>query len=138
MLNLTVVTPVKVFYEDEVSSLTAPGEDGYLGILANHAPLITALKPGLLTIRDSLDTIVELAVSDGFLEVSQNRATILASAVEYVTEIDLERAKAALDRAEKRIKGLYTDEKVDTDRTRRALSKAVNRINLKNRLSGKR
>lgn len=134
MFQVSVVTPIQVFYEEEIIGLTAPGAVGYLGILTNHAPLITALKPGLLTIRDHLDTIVEFAIADGFLEVSNNRATILADAIEYVEKIDLERARAALERAEKRIDGLFTDEDTDHSRSKRALYRAVNRINLKARL----
>lgn len=134
MFKLSVVTPVKVFYEAEVNSLVAPGEVGYLGVLGNHAPLITALQPGLLTIRDHLDTEVELAIAGGFLEVSNNQAMILADAIEYVTEIDLRRAEAALKRAESRIAGLVTDEDVDFKRSHKALSRALNRINLKKRL----
>jgi F-type H+-transporting ATPase subunit epsilon len=134
MFKLSVVTPVKVFYEDEVNSLVAPGEVGYLGVLSNHAPLITALKPGILTIRDRLDTEVELAIAGGFLEVSNNQAMILADAIEYVTEIDLQRAKASLKRAENRIAGLMTDEDVDFERSHKALARAINRVNLKKRL----
>lgn len=133
MFQLSVVTPIQVFYEEEVIGLVAPGQAGYLGILTNHAALITSLKPGLLTIRNSLDTIIEFAVADGFLEVSHNRATILADAIEYVEKIDLERARAALERADKRIDGLFTDEDTDHARSKRALNRAINRINLKER-----
>ncbi len=136
MFQLSVVTPIQVFYEEEVIGLTAPGQVGYLGILTSHAPLITSLKPGLLTIRDRLDTIVEFAVADGFLEVSNNRATILADAIEYVEKIDLERARAALERAEKRIDGLFTNEETDHARNKRALYRAINRIDIKERFGG--
>lgn len=135
MFKLSIVTPVKVFYEAEIASLIVPGECGYLGILSNHAPLITALTPGVLTIRDHLDSTIELAVTGGFLEVSNNRATALTDAVEYLTEIDLRRAQAALERARKRVAGLYTDEETDLDRTQRALRRALNRIDLASRLS---
>lgn len=133
MFQLSVVTPIQVFYDEEVIGLVAPGQAGYLGILTNHAALITSLKPGLLTIRNSLDTIIEFAVADGFLEVSNNRATILADAIEYVKKIDLERARASLERAEKRIDGLFPDEDTDRSRSKRALYRAVNRIDLKER-----
>lgn len=134
MFKLSVVTPVKVFYEEEVVSVTAPGEDGYLGILTNHAPLITALKPGLLTIRDRLDTTIDLAVAGGFLEVSGNKCTILADAIEYVTEIDLRRAEASLKRAQDRVAGLIDKEDLDHERAQSAKSRALNRVNLKKRI----
>ncbi|HSH00564.1 MAG TPA: ATP synthase F1 subunit epsilon [candidate division Zixibacteria bacterium] len=134
MFKLSVVTPVKVFYEEEVNSVVAPGVDGYLGILTSHAPLITALQPGVLTIKDRLDTVTELAIAGGFLEVSENKCMILADAVEYVGEIDLRRAEAALKRAQERIAGLYGSEDVDFARAHRALVRALNRLNVKSRL----
>lgn len=134
MFKLSVVTPVKVFYEEEVNSVVAPGVDGYLGILTSHAPLITALQPGVLTIKDRLDTVTELAIAGGFLEVSENKCMILADAVEYVGEIDLRRAEAALKRAQDRIAGLYDSESVDFERAHRALARALNRLNVKSRL----
>lgn len=137
MFQLSVVTPIQVFYEEEVIGLVAPGQAGYLGILTNHAALITSLKPGLLTIRNSLDTIIEFAVADGFLEVSHNRATILADSIEYVDKIDLKRARAAFERAEKRIDGLFADEDTDQTRSKRALHRAINRIDLKERFGDK-
>lgn len=134
MFKLSVVTPVKVFYEEEVNSLVAPGEVGYLGVLSNHAPLITALKPGILTIKDHLDTEIELAIAGGFLEVSNNQAMILADAIEYVSEIDIKRAQASQKRAEDRVAGLATEENVDLERSQKSLARALNRINLKKRL----
>jgi len=134
MFKLSVVTPVKVFYEEEINSLVAPGEVGYLGILSNHAPLITALKPGLLTIKDHLDTEIELAISGGFLEVSSNKAMILADAIEYISEIDIKRAQKAKKRAEDRANSSKTDDDVDLERSGKALARAENRLNLKKRL----
>ncbi|MCH9031672.1 MAG: ATP synthase F1 subunit epsilon [candidate division Zixibacteria bacterium] len=134
MYRLKIVTPVKVFYDDEVNSITAPGKLGYLGALTGHAPIITTLQPGLLTVRNHLDTISEMAVSGGFLEISNNVATILADSVEYLSEIDLERAQAAIKRSRDRIKGLYTNEETDQDRSAKSLARALNRVNLASRL----
>lgn len=130
MFKLSVVTPIAVYFENEVSSVVAPGSDGYLGILANHAPLITSLEPGLLTIRDAGDDEKEFAIGGGFLEVSNNKATILAESIERLSEIDLERARAAFKRSQDRIAGLITDEDIDLKRSRHALAKALNRITL--------
>jgi len=85
MFKLFVVTPVKVFFEDEVTSVVAPGEAGYLGILSHHAPLITALKPGTLTIEDRDERPHRFDLTGGFLEVSNNRVTILADSIEVGT-----------------------------------------------------
>ena len=98
MFNLSIVTPEKIFYENEVASLIAPGIEGYLGVLTDHAPLITAVTPGKVIIKDGAQQETVLSVSDGFLEVSSNTATLLVDAVEYASEIDAERAKEALKR----------------------------------------
>ncbi len=130
MFKLSVVTPIAVYFEDEVSSVVAPGADGYLGILTSHAPIITSLEPGLLTIKDGNQVETEFAIGGGFLEVSDNKATILAESIEPLSDIDLARAEAARKRSEERMAGMMADEDVDMDRSRHALSKAVNRIAL--------
>lgn len=99
---LEIVTPESVFLKEEVSSLVVPAEGGYLGILYNHMPLITGLEPGVVKYLKE-DNTYYLAISSGFLELVNNKATILADAVERPEEIDPERAKAALERAVKRL-----------------------------------
>ncbi len=76
--HLDIVTPVGSLYAGEVQSLIAPGSEGYLGILAHHAALVTALAAGTLTIRDAAGKQTEHAIAGGFLEVSNNKATVLA------------------------------------------------------------
>ena len=98
MFRLSIVTPEKVAYEQDIRSLVVPGVDGYLGVLSQHAPLITALKPGRIEFRDADDKYHLMAVSNGFLEVSNNVATVLADAVEPADEIDIERAQSAYER----------------------------------------
>jgi F-type H+-transporting ATPase subunit epsilon len=133
MLRLSIVTPEKTFLDEDVNSLVVPGTEGYLGILSNHAPLITALKPGRIEYRDAHDKIQFLAVSGGFLEVSDNVATLLADTVEAADEIDIERARAAYEREKKRLissgKG-ETD--IDLPSVRAALERAANRIKIYN------
>jgi F-type H+-transporting ATPase subunit epsilon len=97
MFRLSIVTPEKVFFEADIRSLIVPGTEGYLGVLSNHAPLITALQPGKIEFRDIDDQQHFLAVTSGFLEVSGNVATLLADAVEETEEIDLKRAEAAIE-----------------------------------------
>ena len=127
MFLLTIVTPEKIFYEEEVSSLIAPGVEGYLGVLTDHAPLITSLVPGKLTMKkDSKDSEVILAVSGGFLEVLKNKVVILADAVEFARDIDLERAKKALERAKQRLKS--KEKEIDIPRALAAFKRAQNRI----------
>ncbi|MBD3160920.1 MAG: F0F1 ATP synthase subunit epsilon [Candidatus Latescibacteria bacterium] len=124
--HLSLLTPQRSLLETEVESIVAPGSEGYLGILAHHAPLITALQPGRLEIRDAAREEQVFAVSGGFLEVSNNRATVLADAVERPDEIDVARAERALERARERKKDLSGA--VDAARAEAALRRAVNRI----------
>jgi len=79
---LRLVTPQKLLLEAEVSSLQVPGSEGYLGVLAHHAPLITALQEGKLTVKDAGGRETAYHVTGGFLEVSDNRATVLADSAE--------------------------------------------------------
>ncbi|MBI5266825.1 MAG: ATP synthase F1 subunit epsilon [candidate division Zixibacteria bacterium] len=129
MFRLSIVTPERVVYDAEVKSLSAPGTDGYLGVLSQHAPLITALKPGKLEYRDADDKLHILAVTRGFLEVSGNVATILADAVESADQIDIDRARSAYRREKSRLVsagGGETD--LDLPSVREALERAANRI----------
>jgi F-type H+-transporting ATPase subunit epsilon len=129
MFLLTIVTPEKIFYEEEVSSLIAPGIEGYLGVLTDHAPLITSLVPGKLTVKkDSNNTEVILAISGGFLEVLKNKVVILADAVEFAKGIDLERAEKALERAKQRLKS--KEKEIDIPRALAAFKRAQNRISV--------
>jgi F-type H+-transporting ATPase subunit epsilon len=128
MFNLSIVTPEKIFYENKVASLIAPGIEGYLGILTNHAPLITAITPGKVTVKNESEEIITMSVSEGFLEVSANTATLLVDAVEYASDIDLDRAKEAMERAGRRM----TDKagNIDIPRLRKAVERAKNRLRI--------
>lgn len=126
MFQLNIVTSEKIFYEDDVSSIIAPGVEGYLGILTDHAPLITSLIPGKLTVKSSEGDEIIMALSGGFLEVLKNKVIILADAVEFAKDIDLERAKRALERATQRLKS--GEKEIDIPRALAALKRAQNRI----------
>jgi F-type H+-transporting ATPase subunit epsilon len=133
--HLSLLTPEKSFLEAEVTSIVAPGSEGYLGVLAHHAPLITALLPGKLTVKfaggpdtDRAASETVYAISGGFLEVSDNKATILADALEPPESIDVARARRARERAEERLKDIGG--KVDTARAEAALARAINRIRI--------
>ena len=129
MFRLSIVTPEKTFYETDIESLVVPGTEGYLGVLSNHAPLITALKPGRIEFRDAEDKVKLAAVSGGFLEVSNNVATLLADAAEFGDEIDIERAQMAYDREKKRLVSAGAGETdIDLPSVRAAIDRAANRI----------
>jgi F-type H+-transporting ATPase subunit epsilon len=132
LFKLSVVTPEKTELEINVRSIVAPGSEGYLGVLSNHAPLITALKPGVLSVVDESDGESYYALSGGFLEVSANIATILADAIESAEEIDAERAEESLKRARERL--LHKAElQIDTERVQASIERAKNRLKLANR-----
>jgi F-type H+-transporting ATPase subunit epsilon len=128
MYLLTIVTPEKIFYEDEVASLIAPGSEGYLGVLTDHAPLITGLVPGKLTVKDENNQEVNFSISGGFMEVFKNQVSILADSIEFTKDIDIERAKKALERAKERLRS--KEKEIDIPRAIAAMKRAENRIYL--------
>lgn len=130
MFRLSIVTPEKIFYEKEIESLIAPGTLGHLGVLTNHAPLLTGLVPGKMVIKDPEGKKQFLAVSGGFMEVLKNKVAILADAAEYADKIDLERAHKALERAKTRLKS--KEKGIDTQRALLAYRRAKNRIDTHN------
>ena len=76
--HLTILSSEKKIFDGELLSMIAPGELGYLGILANHAPLMSTLVPGIITLKDLSGTVTRFeAIGGGFLEISDNKATIL-------------------------------------------------------------
>ena len=125
-LQLEIVTAERVVYSDEVDMVVAPGIMGELGILPRHAPLLTALQPGELRIKKDNDETA-MVISGGFLEVFQNKLTILADAAERADEIDMERAETAMKRAEERVKTSSTD----TDLARALASLRRSRMRVK-------
>jgi F-type H+-transporting ATPase subunit epsilon len=97
--RLEIVSAERSVFADDVDSLTAPGTEGQLTVLPHHAPLLTQLQPGEITVRKGGQETV-MAVTGGFLEVLGNKAVILADAAERAEEIDVTRAEAALKRAQ--------------------------------------
>jgi F-type H+-transporting ATPase subunit epsilon len=122
--HLDIVTPDRELLSEEVVSVIAPGVEGYLGVLANHAPLVTELAVGVLRVRYPDDTEEDIAVSGGFMEVANNRVLVLADAAERAQDIDIQRAREALIRARQ----MLQDPTVDHDRARKALEQALTRL----------
>ncbi|MGA9528302.1 MAG: F0F1 ATP synthase subunit epsilon [Terriglobales bacterium] len=124
--QLEIVTPEKQVVKDvDAQEAQIPGENGYLGILPGHAPLITELKAGELTYRANGATHT-LAVTWGFAEVLPEKVTILAETAERPQEIDVARAEKAKSRAEELLKS--NNPEVDYDRAEDALQRAETRI----------
>ncbi len=123
---LELVTPERMLFSEEISELRAPGIDGSFGILANHAPLLTELATGLIKIKLANGTESFIATSGGFLEVSNNKVTILADSAQLADEIDVEKAKAAAERARKLLE--LPDGSQDAEALRKELEDALNQI----------
>ena len=98
-LTLSIVTPEKLLVSEEVDQVNVPGSEGDMGILYDHTPILTNLRSGQLSYEKDGETIA-LVVSGGYLEVTDNRVTILAETGEFVHEIDRERAERAQAQAE--------------------------------------
>jgi F-type H+-transporting ATPase subunit epsilon len=122
-----ILTPQEVVLSENIDSIILPAYDGYLGILADHAPIVCVLVPGELTINvDGVER--HYAISGGFLEVTKNRVSILADAIEVVDEIDITRAERSMERALERLKQVKG---IDIERARASLQRALNRIKIK-------
>jgi F-type H+-transporting ATPase subunit epsilon len=125
--QLEIVTPEKKVVETAAEEVQIPGKNGYLGILPGHAPLITELSVGEITFREN-STEQRLAVAWGFAEVLPNKVTILAETAERPSEIDVERARKAKERAEQRLTS--GDTAVDVARALDALQRAQVRLDV--------
>lgn len=124
-IRLDIVTAERLVYSEDVDVVVAPGIDGELAILPRHAPLMTALQPGELRVKQSGEEF-SLAVTGGFLEVRPDRVTVLADAAERAEEIDIERAEEAKRRAEEQLSKSITE--TDLARAEAALHRSLIRI----------
>ena len=129
MLKLEIVTPEKKVLDENVDSVTVPTASGEAGILPNHAPLISALKPGILSYSNK-GTTERLAVSGGFVEVSSNQVSVLTDSAETAAEIDADAARAERESAEKALAAHATAAIEDTEADRERLEAANARLQL--------
>jgi len=125
-LKLDVVTAEEAIFSDDVDMVVAPGVGGRLGILPHHAPLMTMLQPGELTIKKG-NSEQSLVIGGGFLEVRPDRVIVLADAAERAEEIDIKRAEEAKERARQRLKERRIGS-IDEARAEAALRRAMMRI----------
>jgi len=127
-MTVEVVTPERVVYSGQAEMVIARGVQGDLGILPNHMPLVSPLKIAPVRIKTEGDKEVSMAVSGGFMEVRGDKVTILAETAELPGDIDVDRAKAAKARAEKRLAEKYAE--LDVLRAERALQRAMARLDV--------
>lgn len=129
-IHLEVVTPEKAVVSEEAQIVAAPGALGEFGVLSGHTPFLTALKTGIIRFTDANGKEHYVFVSGGFAEALPNKVTVLAESAERRRDIDLERAKEAMERAEKRLAEDRSREDIDFVRARAALERATVRIRL--------
>lgn len=125
--KLRIITPDRVFYEGDVKMVEFNTTEGEIGVLPGHIPMTVVIKPGILTITEDNES-KEAALHAGFAEILPEEITILAEIVEWPSEIDAERAEAALKRAEERIKTGSSE--TDIARAETALQRAIARITI--------
>lgn len=128
-LKLEIVTPEKRVLDAEVDSVTVPTVSGEAGIMPHHAPLVSALKPGILTYTQK-GNATKLAVSSGFVEVNSDKVAVLVDTAESADEIDAAAAKLAREDAEKALAAAQTSPIEDTENTREMIDHAAARVQL--------
>ncbi|MGM8211403.1 F0F1 ATP synthase subunit epsilon [Virgibacillus sp. W0430] len=129
-LTVSVVTPDGPVLEDDFEMVSCKAENGELGILPGHIPLVAPLTISAVRLKKG-STVEKVAVNGGFLEVRPEKVTILAQSAEKPSEIDVERAQKAKERAEQLLQSQKQDE-VDFQRAELALKRAMNRLNITN------
>ncbi|WP_210364423.1 F0F1 ATP synthase subunit epsilon [Bacillus sp. REN3] len=130
-IKVSVVTPDGPVYESDVEMVSTKAQTGELGILPGHIPMVAPLQIGAVRLKNGNNTEF-VAVSGGFLEVRPEQVTILAQSAEKSSEIDVERAMRAKERAEQRLRERQ-QENIDFKRAELALQRAINRISVAQR-----
>jgi F-type H+-transporting ATPase subunit epsilon len=130
-IQLEIVTPERLVYEDEVDSVNVPGIEGELGILPHHAPLVSILGFGELRIRKG-GAEESFAIVGGFVQVRPDKVVVMAETADLAAEIDLERAQEARREAERALETGFS-EGADLSAARAALQTALMRIRVAER-----
>lgn len=126
--RLQIISPDRIFFDGDVDLLELRTTEGVMGILKGHIPLTAVLEPGMLKIEENNKEKIA-AVHDGFVEILKDKVIVLAEACEWPEEIDVNRAKEAKIRAERRLKESNTGE-INVVRAEMALRRSLTRIEL--------
>lgn len=126
-LQLEIITPEKKIYSGSIKSISVPGTKGSFQVLPQHAPIISTLEIGVVKIEEVSGPIIFYACGSGTIEVLNNKILLLADSFEAAADIDVERAKRALERAKDRL-AIRNEEKINVARAEAALARAMNRI----------
>ena len=129
MIRLEIVTPERRILDAEVDSVTVPTASGEVGILPHHAPLVSLLKPGIVTYSVK-GTPNRLAVSSGFVEVNSDKVAVLVDRAETAEEIDVDAARSEREAAEKAVAAVSTASIEETEAAREQLEAAQTRLQL--------
>jgi F-type H+-transporting ATPase subunit epsilon len=129
-IMLEVVTPDKAVVSEEAQIVAAPGTYGEFGVLIGHTSFLTTLKIGMLRYKDQGGIERVVFVNGGFAEALPNKVTVLAESADRRRDIDLERARAALKRAEQRMAEARMKEDIDSRRAEAALQRALVRVRI--------
>jgi F-type H+-transporting ATPase subunit epsilon len=127
-ITLEIVTPEKALISEEAEIIVAPGTLGEFGVLIGHTPFLTSLKTGIIHYKDASGAERYVFVSGGFAEALPDKVTVLAESAERRRAIDNERAKAAMERAQKRLES--EDKDIDFTRAKAALERSMYRLKL--------
>jgi F-type H+-transporting ATPase subunit epsilon len=127
-LQLDVITPERRLLSEQADAVTVPGLGGELGILPGHTPLISALQTGVLSYTQG-GTTRRLLVSGGFVEVNNDRVSVLADLAEFPEEVDAARARLEREEAERRLGG-FTGAPEELAEVRAQLDRATARLQL--------
>jgi F-type H+-transporting ATPase subunit epsilon len=131
--QLEVATPERLLVDEQVTEAELPGQDGYMGVLVGHAPLLSALGAGVLTYQSRGEQV--LAIDGGFVEVFDNHVRVLADHAEFGRDIQTEGARRQLDQALEAIK--TANQQPESDLALAALKKAQARVDAAERAGGK-
>jgi F-type H+-transporting ATPase subunit epsilon len=129
-IRLEIVTPEKIVVNEDAQIVMAPGVQGEFGVLIGHTPFLSALKAGALRYTDTQGGEHVVFISGGFAEALPNKVTILAESAERRRDIDLERARAAVERARKRLAEQRSKDEMDFVRAQAALQRALLRLKI--------
>ncbi len=129
-IKLEVVTPDKSVVSDEAQMVVAPGAYGEFGVLPGHTTFLTTLQVGMIRYKDQGGNERLVFVNGGFAEVMLNKVTVLAESAERRKDIDVERARAAVKRAEQRLGEASRKEDIDFRRAHVALQRAIARLKI--------
>lgn len=132
--TLRVIVSDKIFFDGKCMQLIIPATDGAMGILANHENMVVAVTNGDMRIQTEDGSWIEAAIGTGFAQISNNRAMVLADTAERPEEIDEERAKRAMERAQERLRQKQSLQEYHLSQA--ALSRAMSRLSMCSKYRG--